>query len=711
MTVKVNLSLLPALMLASAILGCACLFGCGSGGAVQDTAAGSLAEGFNGEISWPPAPAHHVLAANVLNGAQYASKNPASQVSGTQLQLNPSNGYGWAIYTLSGFPVQEVLESISVDTTIPETDDNLVLFVGLSHYSSGAWEWHATSGGDCFIAPEAGDEYISPAHQTSVAVVYCGSENALANTITITTADSNLAAPANLTASSNVGQVDLSWDECPDADGYFIERSEAKEFAEPLRLNTELHTSSDYSDTASLTNKVYYYRVIALYGPTESAPSAYVDIHVPTTDLPAPQNVRVDSAGITSVTLAWDWEGAAPSTFQVFVDNEPDAPLGSPDDYVLGFMHSITLNGLATGQTIYVRVAAMNSSNRLGRASDDIPASVQQSWQWDTPQVIGTGSGPIVVCQSPTAVTAAYKSTTGIDVASSNNGSVWIVEPAISNTSASSYIDIDYSSSGKYCLVSFISGVADLGGVIGAPGEGWTYARIHGDGSGGEHRPSSGISCDVTASDTEFCVVHYSDTDSRWYVQTTPATGHSWDTNVLLDGVGESTCSVTSVDGEFHAAYYNQTDSQLQLADRTGNWLFSAALVPANNGIGWGARISNQQGNWYSPAMNMAQQKAYVLSGSDTPWEAEYIGSLNQVGNQCTPIIATTELTAFCGLTLGLGWHFIDYRGSWVVQNITVPTASVGSSLGFTVVDGVPWIIFADSGDGMIKCSKGIPPA
>ena len=72
-------------------------------------------------------------------------------------------------------------------------------------------------------------------------------------------------APTNLSASSDVGLVDLNWDDNTDSDlaGYNIYRSTVSG-ANYVLLNSSLLTSSDYSDTTVTDGTTYYYVVSAV---------------------------------------------------------------------------------------------------------------------------------------------------------------------------------------------------------------------------------------------------------------------------------------------------------------------------------------------------------------------------------------------------------------------------------------------------------------
>ena len=683
------------------------LTACGGGGTASPAPGQINTPGFAQSLPWPPPEsARHASATLTLNGSEFSSKNTSSSISGTQLLLIPEGNFAWAIYEFSAIPAAEIPASFTASLSLGgEMPD---VFVGLADFETGAWEWH-TAGSSFNQAVATGEHYLSETHKAYVAVASWGGSGAAVNSATVNTTASSLTPPANLAGAADVGQISLTWDAVAGATGYLVERDTQSSFATKTLLTTEPVAETSYVDSAVTGKVLYYYRAITVQGSTNSAPSGFVNVFSPQADLPAPQNVRGEEITSDSFRIAWDWPEASPYGFSIYISSAPDGPLHPSPESTPGFIRSFGVSGLSPGQIKYVRVIAKNSSGQFGRSSDEVAISTISPWEWSAPVTIGAGTGPLSACQTPSGAAVAYNGGSGITVAY-NSGGGWNVDLAAAGVTAGYYIDIAAAGNGAVCVVMHVPDVDDCGGAVGTPGGSWQYKRIHGEGTTGQGHPRSGNSCRVAATDSEFAVVQYYISGQEWLLHVSPTSPVNWSTDTLLSGVIESTCDVQYKSGNPYAFFFDSDSAKLKVADLAGGWVFADALSSADDGVGESVRASLFGSEWWLTASNSDSQEVFSASGTQPPLGADRIGTWDEAGLFFTPVIEFGGKKAFCGVRSTVGWRFVLYDGFWNAMQLDVPGAELDENLGLVSLDGSPWVVFADPGDGMVKYSRGMPP-
>ncbi len=687
------------------LLGVLCLVAAGCGGAAAPVSPGgpdSLS------LPWPPpaAVARGVSASSNLNGADYSTKNDASTATGTQLAMEPDAGkaFGFAVYTFPALP--DGADLLHVDVSAGITDGGQV-FVGLSNYTRGAWEWFATTAGSFSYAITSSSTYLSPGRAPSIAVIYYGESSATVHLIALETSAPALQPPTGLAGESAPNQIDLTWDAVADATGYLVERSFVSAFTPYVQLTATAITATTYSDTEPGEDRMCYYRVIAVNDTGQSAPCDPIDIHAPESDLPMPTNFRVTAASLTSVTVKWDYSGSMPSNFEILLAEEPDQPLGLRAGFTPGFIKYDTIEELEPGATVYLRVVALDSHGWRGVATDDLAATTKTPWSWGTPVVIANGTGPVAVCQTPTGLAAAYNGAGGMEVAQ-NSGSGWTTSSVTSNTTED-YLDIAANDDGNLCAALHTYNTDDLGvGVYN--GTTWNYQRVHGAGTTGQGHDKSGYRCQVAAGDGEFWVVHYDQTGFDFLIHHTAISPVAWDTTTLNADKDESACGVGYNGANPCAFIYDAVAHQLKFATSADSWTFSQALPSANDNLGESFNVCRIGTDWVIPALDAIAEEVYLVSGSAAPLSVSSVGTMDEIGIMFTNVVEIGGVQAFAGYRSTTGWHFVDHSSGWVIQEIDLPSATLGPNLDLGVMNDLPVIVFADPASNSIKACTGIPP-
>jgi fibronectin type 3 domain-containing protein len=130
--------------------------------------------------------------------------------------------------------------------------------------------------------------------------VSSGIEGTKSSSVSCTTL---MAAPANVRTSTVTDiSISLTWDNIIGSDSYNVYRSSSAD-GSYNKINTDIITNNEYTDTNVSSNAAYFYRVSSLTDSIESARSAVVSI---TTRLPVPANVLVSAVTLASVSLTWD---------------------------------------------------------------------------------------------------------------------------------------------------------------------------------------------------------------------------------------------------------------------------------------------------------------------------------------------------------------------------------------------------------------------
>jgi hypothetical protein len=707
------------ILLVSALVFTSLIAGCGQ--QRSDAPASDPAVSAPGlEVAWPPTGAglHATSASPQVTGADFTDKSLNAEVDGTDLVLTttaPSAQLAWAYFTIDGLALGSTITKITLNSTINPVPaaSSTVLFIGLSNYTKQAWEWHAANQGEFILTPSATGNYVSNTGKTSIAVaLWVASDPAVIHTLAIQTQGGHLNAPINLAATPEVGHVDLTWSAVPGAAGYYVERALTPSFSTVVRLNATPASEPAYTDTPVGAKIVYFYRVIAASGSLESLPSDAVSIFTPQTDWPAPQNFRVGQATTTSITLEWDWDGDNPGGFVLFVAATPDGQIALPhDESIPWFIHTYKISGLTAGQTIYARLLAKSDSGWYGRSTPELVAKAKNTWQWQAPVTVGTGHGPMAACQSSAGIAVAYFTASGVALATAN-GSSWTSAVILSDTGMGDYIDVSYSSAGKYCVATQSLSPDDLFAITGSPTSGWNSVSVHGDGSSSPGHALSGIACNCSASATEFAITHYDGTNSQWMLHTTPVGTINWSTSVLLPGAAQSACNIVYTNSGLAAAYYDTAQAKLVKSDAASSWVFSSALTPANDAIGVGVLLSYVNGEFWALGRKVTTADMHFLNGTTAPWSATKIGDLANVGYSFSPL-ESMQSSPVCGsYAASDGWRFVFRSGTtWDAQPISVAGATPGANGVIIPIGGTPYFIFEDTASGSIKCCAGIPPA
>ncbi len=577
-----------------------------------------------------------------------------------------------------------------------------VLFVGLSNYQRGAWEWIQLDAGPLDQSVAAGENYLSPGDSFSVAVVYCGGVTALVNSVGIETEFTGLQPPQNLAGEASPGQVLLTWDAVAGATGYLVERDIESGFATGVTLTAEPVTDAAYIDTTVLNNKMYYYRVRAVDAEAQYEPSGYLDVHAPQADIALPTNLRVSERGLDYLKFQWDWSGANPAGFDVFVNGTPDALLGISYFSGPGIMRSVIINGLSPSTTVYVRVAAYNASHWLGPATDDVAGTTEG---WTEPLIIGAGSGPISVCNTADGLALAYKGSTGLGIARFD-GTSWSTEIA-STVETGTYVDIVAAPTGKLVAVIHESTADDFYSAFETEG-GWETVRVHGDGNTLHDHPVSGINCGVAAGASEVLAWHLDVSGSAWRVYQADVANSSWSDAFTAPGELSDALSI-AFDGEA-AACLCYHGGKLQFGEEAGGWALSDALDSSGDGIGSCVQLFRHGAKWDAIALSTLADTWYYLTSAAEPWTTEEIGATAVLGFSYTQPVLLDDQPAYCTFHTSQGWKFNERKSDWLTQSIGNEMAN-GTSFGaFAMLDEVLYFIFADPADGNLKYMTGIVP-
>lgn len=164
------------------------------------------------------------------------------------------------------------------------------------------------------------------------------------------------AAPATLTATAAVGQVELEWTAVPDADSYRLiswtdGQTAWQRIGDPLSS-----TTTSYTHTGLIAGRTYYYRVSAVIHSIEGAWTESVS------DVPSapPAPVLTATTAVGQVNLSWSEVTGAGSHILIVWTDAQNAwiRIGDP---LSGDTTSYTHSGLSAGQTYYYRVSAVVS--------------------------------------------------------------------------------------------------------------------------------------------------------------------------------------------------------------------------------------------------------------------------------------------------------------------------------------------------------------
>ena len=162
-------------------------------------------------------------------------------------------------------------------------------------------------------------------------------------------------APANLTATTSVGSVSLTWAASTDnssVSGYDVHRSTSPGFTPTFANRIGQTSTTTYTDTSLSSPGTYFYRVTArdsrgnVSGPSnEASASVALDVTAPTVSITAPAAGATVSATVSVQASASDDVGVA--GVQFFLDGAPLGPEvnGAGPTYTYSWSTTATANG------------------------------------------------------------------------------------------------------------------------------------------------------------------------------------------------------------------------------------------------------------------------------------------------------------------------------------------------------------------------------
>jgi hypothetical protein len=288
------------------------------------------------ELPWPPAEtageARSVSDDEVtFLGAEYTSTGGDSTVDEDSVILRGRDPLSYALYSCEGFSNFIVFSQLEMHYTLgfAAPEDELALYYGLANYEKGRWDWFKATPGSFSAPVPSPQQYASPSGIAHVALVSWGDGSSRVNRVTFVRAGlTSTDTPQNLRAEAFVGEIHLEWDPVVPCQGYNVYRATNPQFSDAVKLNQALVPLTTYVNEAT-THRIWYYRVSAVNA-VESGLSNMVDIFSPRNDVLTPPNLRVTGETLTSVTLAWDWQGEDPAQWKVYFKGEKDFNLEQP---------------------------------------------------------------------------------------------------------------------------------------------------------------------------------------------------------------------------------------------------------------------------------------------------------------------------------------------------------------------------------------------
>ena len=472
-----------------------------------------------------------------LLGRDWTEKSETAEEVGTTLELNGGDT-AWGIYALGGFG--QVTPGSAFASFYTDPDEACHIYLAVADFNTGHWVFADAGKDDFSFQFPAGGKYYSDSGVCYLTVLRHGEGAAKLYSLTIgRLGDTDLEPPANLVASADPGIVHLSWQPVDNAVGYNVYRAYDRKFADQVKLNEEPLASAGYEDSWLVNGEMYFYRVTSVAA-IESAYSNAVNVYVPATDLPAPQNLRVIDVGDFHVEIAWDWEGPSPNSWVVYLANAPDFNLEPPTikkNIPQGGARQYKFSNLDPGRLYFVRVAAKDSNGALGRMTDALPCLTGDQWEWYDVEEIGDGTEPISAVIADDQICAAYFLDNVVHVARNNGvGEPWVVESTALDESIlywndyvgeyfsaggfEKHLDIDYRD-GTYLITSVTAQSLDYYAAIGAPEVGWDVELIDEGTGGGFQQPAAGLFCQVAISDNGYNAsgVDFYGGGQKWYTR------------------------------------------------------------------------------------------------------------------------------------------------------------------------------------------------
>lgn len=712
-----------------AVIGCLGLgliaTGCGSGTAVGTVPATALTAG----LPWPPDAVRLASETDFnYNGIDWLAKSDTATDSGNSLLLTGGGDLAWAYYGVSDLSTTNELLSVSVTyaQTPSAPGDGTQLYIGLANYDLDSWEWFVPSASPWEHDITSPADYRGPAGNGYLAVALAGPGTASVATVSFTSAGDFVGIPQNLTAETiAVELVELNWDAVASATGYNVYRSTKPDMSSAMKVNEEPVTENTFEDEFMgfgqfLRNRYLYYQVTAV-GATESEPSNIAKTWSFGIDMPAPQNFRILQKAATAIRVAWDWEGANPSSgFRVFVDIEPDFHIDTETESGDPSPSSRTYDklGCESNVTYYFKMCARSGDN-LGRLTPEISDVPTNYWNWSDVTTIDTGEAPLRAAKIDAGeIAVAYFDEGDVNLAV-RSGTGWSVDqPLIASGSLlyNTYVDLAYSN-GTYVVASWDSAASDAWAAHGSPGA-WTRNRIHGDGNTGLFHPESGHYIVCAADEDELAVVHYfnrASPDSPLLIlHTKPASGGSWSQTTIraltASQVYTFSHCISFLDNDLYYIGNNGLEAELWFTSRDGGWDFSTTDIRAGD---YRFRkyhdLERFNGTWYTPAMDSIQSRLYLLSDDGSvPWTAEALTD-DSMGYEARFDVEGSEAVI---IYKGGGYiNFALFSNDWSAEPIIIPGVSdFSNSVDILLIGGEPFFIFGDDDTGQIKIARGVPP-
>lgn len=554
-------------------------------------------------------------------------------------------------------------------------------------------------------------------------------ESAYSNVVDITSSDSNIPAPQNLTGSGDVGSVQLSWDAVTGAEGYIVYRDVNPAFNAPTAISSVI-PDTQYTDSTGLTlDRIYYYCVTAAALPYESAFSNMVDISVPAADLPAPENLRITALSGDYVSIAWDYDHAAVGNdgYNVYFGYYPDF---RHDQYYLKFNVTNPLTkdysrfGFPPGATYYIRVCAYDNTSKNGRLSEDVSFTTEQYWSWTSPaESVASGDGPISLIKAGGEATLAFVSGSEVRVARRNAGS-WSDEAiGLDDTVATSgfggaaaSVDIAYTGS-EYIVGACAPAPEDAWVSIGNPGGAWAATRIDGDDNTQLGHGISGHDMRVATDGSEFSVLHRGyntgSLQDELLLQQKPTSGGSWSMGVINANVNpflQHSCAYRS--GNLYELLMQSVTHNFYFGDQDGGWNWQDIGDSPGQNTGLGNDLQAWGSEWITPAYNGATKELFAMTGDGASWsKASVAGGLDSLNRMQICVTAPGEAVMIFFSSSNSRWFYAALKdGAWSSASLIIAGYTPGVFMDIIELGGYPFIVF-DDGAGNLLASTGAPPA
>jgi len=683
-------------------------------------------------IPWPPPDGPAREASDdvvVLHGKDFSANGGGTAVSGEGLIFTAGESLPFAVYTVKRFG--EGIEVGSVGATFTVTEgtpgDGTALYVGVSNYARGVWEWHEASPINWDFVLTDGTGYRSPTGRVSIAVILSGGGSASLSEVRFArSGPTDFAAPENLTAQASVYFIDLDWDDVAGALGYNLYRALSPDFTNPLKVNSKLLEASDYRDRDLKSNVMYYYRVTAVAGVRESAPSSMLDIFAPVVNLLLPTDCKVTGNGIGTVDVAWTYpETGLVSCFEILVSEVKDFNLEmlTAQYYPGANKRTFTIKYLKYQHTYYWRIVALDPLYRRGRMTDDtsLGETLPPTWTWSPPEIVGWGIEPVALVEAEGELSAAFYGGPHYDevwFSRRSDEGTWTagntgLDETLDPDGFGGYLDMAYGG-GQYVAFGFAIAAADLWAAIGVPGS-WTLEHVEGDGKTcyeKADRDYTGDFCRAAASDTEFAVVYRA--LALTFVKTRPAGGGDWTRQGISTGDGFPPSHSIAFDGDdLGVLSMDHSAHELLFGTSAAGYAMSDIAYGGGADIGASNDLMRLGSQWLTPARDETNEKLYVVSGSGSAWtKTEIASDTDQIGAgaRMAPRGADSAVIVYWGYTRPIQWHIAVLEdGKWKAYATLVADVGLGYNMDVACLGTDTYILFEDTRDKKIKCCLGTP--